>query len=61
VTHDPEHLLKGEHPIEVLMKRAEEQYAAVQEKMRSVVTLADAVRDYEETWKMPPPGGFDKW
>ena len=43
------------------MQRAEEQYEAVQAKLKGVRTLEDAVRDYEELWKMPPPAGFDKW
>ena len=49
------------HPIELLIQRAEAQHRAVQRKLRTVVTLADAVQDYEDTWKLPPPLGFDKW
>lgn len=52
---------EGEHPIEILIKRAEEQHQAVQDKLAAVETLEDAVRDYEVMWRMPPPLGFDKW
>ena len=58
---DPAVLGEGEHPIEILIKRAEAQHQAVQDKLAAVETLEDAVRDYEVMWRMPPPLGFDKW
>jgi hypothetical protein len=49
------------HPIKLLMDRAKKQVAQLEDRLKSVHTLQDAVNDYERAWKMKPPKGFEVW
>jgi hypothetical protein len=49
------------HPIELLMKRGEWLHARQEAKINSIQTIEDAVFDYEEAYRMPPPKGFEHW
>ncbi|GAA5885978.1 hypothetical protein JCM6882_004220 [Rhodosporidiobolus microsporus] len=50
---------KGQHPIHVLIERAEKQW---KEKVaRQSRTLSEAVREYKQRYRRNPPKGFDDW
>lgn len=50
---------KALHPIEALMKEAEESFEKT--KARQSKTLGDAVKEYRRRYGIPPPPNFDKW
>ena len=51
----------GPHPIEGLLAEAEAKAKAIDEKNKGILYLRDAVKDYENTYGMKPPRGFEKW
>lgn len=50
-----------EHPITTLIGRAEKMAEVLEDKIKSIRTLDDAVSDYVERWGRQPPAGFEKW
>ncbi|KAH8084097.1 hypothetical protein HD553DRAFT_342487 [Filobasidium floriforme] len=53
--------INGPHPIEGLLAEAEAKAKAIEKKNKDILYLRDAVRDYEQTYGMKPPRGFEKW
>jgi len=49
------------HPIELLIDRAKVQAAQQEARIREVVTLEDAVEEYEMGFGMKPSRGFELW
>jgi beta-1,2-xylosyltransferase len=49
------------HPIERLMERAKKQVKALESRINQVETLDDAVEEYETSYGMAPPKGFEDW
>ncbi|CZT07598.1 hypothetical protein WAI453_005102 [Rhynchosporium graminicola] len=55
---EPPHLGNG-HPIQQLIKNAEQEFGKVVERQSK--TLAEAVTEYRRRYGIPPPPNFDKW
>lgn len=51
----------NKHPIRLLIERARKQVEQLDERIKGVKTLQDAVDDYKTTWGMKPPKGIDVW
>lgn len=49
------------HPIDILIAQGKQRAAEVEAKIASIVSLEDAVRDYEQAFGMKPPRGFERW
>lgn len=53
--------IRRRHPINELIEKAEQKAIKIQELKESIKTLDDAVANYQDTFGLDPPEGFDKW
>lgn len=49
------------HPVELLIEKGRKVHQEIEARIAGITELRDAVEDYEKSWGMKPPKGFDYW